>query len=63
MKAFKGAEGSIEPPAFAVFNAERFKRYGLLLAYRIHDAAEAVIEKLEEDCDGKAKRSKQSGKA
>ena len=43
---------------FAVFNTERFKRYGLLLAYRIHDAAEAVIQRLEEDCDGKAKRSK-----
>lgn len=49
---------TIEPPAFAVFNTERFKRYGLLLAYRIHDTAEAVIEKLEEGCDGKAKRSK-----
>ena len=43
---------SVEAPQFAVFNAERFKRYGLLLAYRIHDAAEAAIEKLEE-----AKRS------
>ena len=49
---------SVEAPQFAVFNAERFKRYGLLLAYRIHDAAEAVIQRLEEDCDGKAKRSK-----
>ena len=49
---------SIEAPQFAVFNAERFKRYGLLLAYRVHDAAEAVIERLEEDCDVKAKRSK-----
>ena len=44
---------SIEAPTFAVFNAERFKRYGLLLAYRIHDTAEAVIERLEDD--GKAK--------
>ena len=44
---------SIEAPAFPVFNAERFKRYGLLLAYRVHDAAEAVIERLEDD--GKAK--------
>ena len=43
---------SIEAPTFAVFNAERFKRYGLLLAYRIHDTAEAVIERLEDD--GKA---------
>ena len=50
---------SVEAPEFAVFNAERFKRYGLLLAYRIHDTAAAVIERLEtEDCDVKAKRSK-----
>jgi hypothetical protein len=49
---------SIEAPAFGVFNAERFKRYGLLLAYRVHDAAEAVIERLEEDGDAKAERSK-----
>jgi hypothetical protein len=48
---------SIEAPRFGVFNAERFKRYGLLLAYRIHDAAEAVIERLEEDGDVKAERS------
>jgi hypothetical protein len=49
---------SIEAPAFGVFNVERFKRYGLLLAYRVHDAAEAVIERLEEDGDAKAERSK-----
>ena len=44
---------SIDAPQFAVFNAERFKRYGMLLAYRIHDTAEAVTERLEDD--GKAK--------
>ena len=48
---------SIEAPTFAVFNAERFKRYGLLLAYRVHDAAEAVIERLEEDVTPKKKRA------
>ena len=46
---------SIEAPQFAVFNAERFTRYGLLLAYRVHDAAEAVIERLEDDVRPKAK--------
>ena len=46
---------SIEAPQFAVFNAERFKRYGLLLAYRVHDAAEAVIERLEDDVEPKAR--------
>jgi hypothetical protein len=46
---------SIEAPAFGVFNAERFKRYGLLLAYRVHDAAEAVIERLEDDAKPKAR--------
>ena len=47
-------------PRFAVFNGERFRRYGLLAAIRVRDAAEAVIERLEEDCDvkPKAKRSK-----
>ena len=59
-EARRGSTASIQ---FAVFNTERFKRYGLLLAYQVHDAAEAVIQRLEEDCDGKAKRSKQSGKA
>jgi hypothetical protein len=49
---------SIEGPSFGVFNVERFKRYGLLLAYRVHDAAAAVIERLEEDGDVKAERSK-----
>ena len=49
---------SIETPQLAVFNAERFKRYGLLLAYRVHDAAEAAIERLEDDVKPKAKRSK-----
>ena len=48
-EARRGSTASIQ---FAVFNAERFKRYGLLLAYRVHDAAEAVIERLEDD--GKA---------
>jgi hypothetical protein len=50
---------SIEGPSFGVFNVERFKRYGLLLAYRIHDTAAAAIERLEmEDGDAKAERSK-----
>ena len=48
---------SIEAPRFAVFNAERFKRYGLLLAYQVHDAAEAVIERLEDDVTPKKKRA------
>lgn len=42
-------------PGFAVFNTERYKRYGLLLAYRIHDAAQAVIERLEDDAKTKAR--------
>lgn len=51
---------SVEAPEFAVFNAERFKRYGLLLAYRVHDAAEAVIERLEDDVRPKAKAKKRA---
>ena len=59
-EARRGSTASIQ---FAVFNAERFKRYALLVAYHVHNMAEMAIERLEEDCDGKAKRSKQSGKA
>ena len=46
-------------PRFAVVNAERFKRYALLVAYRVHNVAEAAIERLEDDAKPKAKaRSK-----
>jgi hypothetical protein len=45
---------SIEAPRFAVFNAERFKRYALLVAYHVHNVAEKAIERLEEECDAKA---------
>jgi hypothetical protein len=45
-------------PRFAVFNAERFKRYALRMAYGVHNVAQAAIERLEEDCDVKAERSK-----
>ena len=51
---------ALEHP-FAVFNTERFKRYGLLLAYRIHNAAEAVIERLEDEVKPKAKAKKRAG--
>lgn len=40
---------------FAVFNAERFKRYALLVAYQVRDAAEAAIERLDDDGKAKAK--------
>ena len=53
MKAIKL---SIEAPQFAVFNAERFKRYALLVAYRVHNVAEAAIERLEDDVRPKAKK-------
>ena len=43
-------------PRFAVFNGERFRRYGLLAAIRVRDAAEAVIERLEDDVKPKAKK-------
>jgi len=45
-------------PRFTVVNTERFKRYALLVAYGIRNVAENAIERLEEDCDAKAKRSK-----
>ena len=43
-------------PRFAVFNAERFKRYALRVAYGIHNVAEAAIERLEDDVRPKAKK-------
>lgn len=48
-------------PRFAVFNAERFKRYALRVAYGVHNVAEKAIERLEDDVrpKAKAKRSKQ----
>jgi hypothetical protein len=48
---------SIEAPRFGVFNAERFKRYALLVAYGVHNVAEKAIERLEEDGDVEAERS------
>ena len=44
---------SIDAPQFAVFNAERFKRYALLVAYGVHNVAEKAIERLEEDVEEK----------
>ena len=47
-------------PRFAVFNAERFKRYALRVAYGVHNVAEMAIERLEDDVRPKAKaRAKQ----
>ena len=51
---------SVEAPQFAVFNAERFKRYALLVAYRVHNVAEAAIERLEDDVRPKAKAKKRA---
>jgi hypothetical protein len=48
---------SVDAPQFAVFNAERFKRYALLVAYGVHNVAEKAIERLEEDGDVEAERS------
>ena len=47
-------------PRFAVFNAERFKRYALRMAYGIHNVAEAAIERLEDDVRPKAKAKKRA---
>lgn len=47
-------------PRFAVFNAERFKRYALRVAYGVHNVAEKAIERLEEDGDAKPKAKKRA---
>ena len=48
---------------YAVFNKERFARYGLLIATGIRSRLDDIIEALEEEAEPRSVRAKRKQKA